>query len=208
LNGQLPPRFVKRLTMDRNLCKEMVRICLMASETASLLDSFFDAAVLSRYETKCSLSIQLLVSKDVFRPIVQTLTPIATSRPPQPCFTATSSIPMAPRQLLCKVAVGPWLRTPPTMLFSLCLDDQPWAADFASAALDHSDYDCVAGPASAALLYGESECSDYVAGLISSDRLLPVTPRLLRRRAPPGCHPCQYSRRLAPYPIRVSAASL
>ena len=29
----------------------------------------------------------------------------------------------------------------------------------------------------------------------------------LRRRVPPGCHPCRYSRRLAPYPIRVSVSS-
>jgi len=59
LNGQLPPGFVKRVSMDRNFCKEMVRICLMASATAILLGSLFDAAVLSRYETNLqSLSIQ------------------------------------------------------------------------------------------------------------------------------------------------------
>jgi len=72
LNGQLPPGFVQRLTMDRNLCKEMVRICCMASETAILLGSPFDAAVLSRYEQNCSpYPFSSLVSNDVFRPLVQ-----------------------------------------------------------------------------------------------------------------------------------------
>jgi len=52
------------------------------------------------------------------------------------------------------------------MLFSY-YDDQPWAAGSASVAHGHGDYDTVAGPASAALLYGEPECSNNAA-LISS----------------------------------------
>ena len=76
---------------------------------------------------------------------------------------ATSSVPLAPRQLLSKITASPLAAD--SAKYALLYDDQPWAADSASAALGHGDYDCVAGPASAALLYNESECSNYAAGV-------------------------------------------
>ena len=138
--------------MDRNLCKEMVCYCRMASEAAILLSSLIRTQH-SSHATKQNCSdypFSILVSNDVFRPLVQSLTSIATSPPPQPCFVATSIVPLAPRQVLSKIATSPLAAD--SAKDALVYDDQPWAADSASAALGHGDYDCVAGPASAALL--------------------------------------------------------
>jgi len=164
LNGQLPPGFDKRLTMDRNICKEMVRICRMASETAVLLGSPFNAAVLSRYETKLqTLSIQL--------PRLQRRLPA-----PHAELGSDSHEPATAALLLgdleCTAGSASAARrdsgsplAADSANDALLSDNQPWAADSARAALGHGDYDCVAGPASAALLYGESECSNYAVGV-------------------------------------------
>jgi len=76
---------------------------------------------------------------------------------------ATSTVPLAQRQLLSKIAASPLAAD--SAKYALLYDDQPYAADSASAALGHGDYDCVAGPASAALLHDEPECCNYAAGV-------------------------------------------
>ena len=164
LNGQLPPGFVQRLTIDRNLCKEMVRICRMASETAILLGSPFDAAVLSRYETNLqSLSIQ--------QPRPQRRLPATRAQPdPESHEPATAALLHGDLESSAGSASAA-LQDSSSHLpadsanDALLYDDHPWAADSVSAALGHGDYDSVAGPASTALLYDEPECSNDAAGV-------------------------------------------
>jgi len=79
---------------------------------------------------------------------------------------ATSTVPLAPRQLHSKIAASPLAAD--FAIYAFLSDDQPWAADSASAALGHGDYDCVAGSAGAALLHGERSAATMPRALISS----------------------------------------
>jgi len=102
----------------------------------------------------------------------------------------------------------------------LLYDDQPWAADSAISALGHGDYDTVAVPDSAALLYGGPECSNDAAGVgffvfddgqsspdswddvVHQDVIPPIfsTPWL---RTPEGCQQptVQHMSRISGFPI-------
>ena len=145
--------------MDRKLCKEMVHICHMASETMSPLGSPLRRSN-PRNETKLqALSIQ--------QPRLKRRLPAADSDSHEPDTTAffhgdlectAGSASAALQDSGSPLAAD-------SAIYALLYDDQPWAADSACAALDHGDYDCVAGTASAALLCSESECSNYAAGV-------------------------------------------
>jgi len=92
---------------------------------------------------------------------------------------------------------------------ALLYDDQPWAADSASAAGGHGDYDTVAVPASAAaLLYGRPESSHDAAGVdcfVFDDSQ--SSPDSWDDVVHQDVIPADTLDALAPYPIRVSAAN-
>jgi len=166
LNGQLPPGFV---SVSPWTGQE-----LLQGDGPHLPHGFRNSHSLglplrsqqSFHDTKQNCSpypFSSLVSNDVFR---QSLTTIATSPPPQPCFMATSTVPLAPRQLLSKIAARPLAAD--SAIYAFLSDDQPWAADSASASLGYGDYDCVAGSAGAALLHGERSAATMPRALISS----------------------------------------
>ena len=128
MNDQLPPGFASIPTWTGTFARRWSHLPHGFRNSHSLGLPLRRSSPFTIRNKTAPYPFSSLVSNDVFR---QSLTSIATSPPPQPCFMATSTVPLAPRQLLSKIAASPLAAD--SAIYAFLSDDQPWAADSASA---------------------------------------------------------------------------